>query len=355
VRFLILISWFAIGCRAAEPTVSAEPWTRAQWLQAADEVAAEPLGSRAKLDKLLATDAWRKLDRSAFAPNSDVLQFFPAFKKLTFALAATGAVDDVIALGLYSLDVYRAMFVAGADFLAQLPPADRATRAAGLDKMRFAMALEVCGLLQSGTHASKYARRELIATLSEPGRYSDHTTEGLQLILATIDEHYADAPYLPIRDDVAREHAQRPRSNTTYQGLAHVTQIGMRRLVSRTGGFSVEIGQGALAKRVEVAQADGTTKVQHWITLLEGQTTFDAACFDGKTESDLVAHMSAAPGMRAVPELPGRFTMQANGRDARIRILTIGARGCIVSCEGPSGSFPATRADAFVQSIKPAA
>jgi hypothetical protein len=351
LRVLAILS-FVVGCRSAEPTVSAEPWTRAQWLAAAEEVAADPLASRAKLDKLLSTDAWRKIDRSAFAPNGDVMQFFPAFKKLTMALASRGAVNDVIALGLYTLDVYRAMFVAGTDFLAQLPPDTRATRAAGLDKIRFAMAIEICGMLHMGTVASEDTRRKMIAKLSEPARYSEHTTEGLQLILATIDEHLAHAPYQAIRDGIAREHAQRPRSHTTYQGVATTTRTATPRLVSRTGGFSVELGQAALAKRVEVAQADGTTAVQHWITLLDGQTTFEAACFDDTTESDLAAHFAAAPDVR--PTEPGRFAMQANGREARMRILTIGARGCVVSAEGPSVGFPSARADAFVRSIKPA-
>ena len=262
--------------------------------------------------------------------------------------------NDVIALGLYTLDVYRALFVAGGDFIAQLPPEDRAKRVGGLDKMRFAMAIEVCAMLQMGTDASEDTRRKMIAKLSEPARYSEHTTEGLQLILATIDEHLTDARYQAIRDVIAREYAPRPHSHTTYQGIPRPTQTATRRLVSRTGGFSVEIGQGALAKRVEVAQADRTTAVQHWITLLDGQTTFDAACFDGTTESDLAARLADLADVHPTPEEPGRFAMQANGRDGRFRILTIGARGCVVSVEGPSVGFPSARVDAFVRSIKPA-
>ena len=356
-RSLLVLAFLAVltfvGCRSTEPTASAEPWTRAQWLEAAEEVAADPLASRAKLDKLLSTDAWRKLDRSTLATNGDVMRFYPAFKKLTMALASRGAVNDVIALGLYTLDVYPGIFVAGADFIAQQPPDARAKRVAGLDKMRFAMAIEICAMLQMGTVASDDTRRNMIAKLSEPASYGEHTTEGLQLILATIDEQLAHAPYQAIRDVIAREHAQRPRSHTTYQGVATTTRTATRTLVSRTGGFSVEIGQAALAKRVEVAQADGTMAVQHWITLLDGQTTFEAACFDGTTESDLAAHFGATPNVRPTPEAPGRFAMQANGREARIRILTIGTRGCIVSAEGPSVDFPSARADAFVRSIKP--
>ncbi len=356
LRVLAILS-FVVGCRSTEPTVSAEPWTRAQWLAAAEEVAADPRASRAKLDKLLSSDAWRKIDSSAFAPNGDAMLFFPAFKKLTIALGSHGAVNDVIALGLYTLDVYRAMFVAGTDLIAQLPPDDkaRAARLAGLDKMRFGMAIEICGMLHMGTVASEETQRKMIAKLSESARYSDHTTEGLQLILATIDEELAHAPYQAIRDGIAREHAQRPRSHTKYQGVASTAGAATPRLVSRTGGFSVEIGQAALAKRVEVAEADGSTTVQHWVTLLDGQTTFEAACFDGATESDLAARFAAVPNVRPMPEVPGRsFAIQAKGRDARIRILTIGARGCIISGDGPSAGFPSARVDAFIRSIKPA-
>jgi hypothetical protein len=353
---------------------AAVPWTRREWLAAVDGFLANPatiprLGDP-RFDKLVTTEAWLHVDRTAFTTDADeTLRFFPTFKKLTLALAARNAVSELVALGLYGLDVYRAFVAAGSDFTDHLAADDptRAARQAGIDKIRLGAAIEVCALLYLATTADDTRREAAIAKLADARSYAFHSQDGLQLIVATLDEKLLPgiranlrAPYQRIRAVVAHEHDGRPATTpairTTYQGLAGMDASAHPiTIVSTTGGFSVELSPAALVKRVVITQPDGSTIVQHWIELQDGEITFESLCLDGTSESALTATLTSQSGVTRLATQPGTWlALTANGRLTRVRITTIGSRGCLASVEAPAGQFPSTRADAFLASLRPA-
>ncbi len=324
-----------------------------------------------EFEKLVTTEAWLQFHRTDFAHADEMVRFFPMFKQLMMALASRGAVDELVVLGLYGLDVQRAMIAAGEDFIEHLPIADktRAARRGGLDKVRLGAAIAVCSLLYLAMSASDERRSAVIAALRSSRSYAFHSREGLQLIMATLDERLLPRigtdlkqAYQGIREVVGRAHAQNPASTssirTTYQGLGPPDLLGTvtRRVVSTTGGFSVDLGPAALAKRVEIVGPDGARTVQHWIELYDGETKFEAACFDDTSESDLAARLQNTDGLsrRASSKSGTWFTVSTNGRSGRIRLATIAGRGCVASAEGPAATFPAERAEAFLASIRPA-
>jgi hypothetical protein len=358
----------------SDNVVAKAPWTRADWLAAVDGVLANPatlprLGDP-QFDRLVNTDAWLHIDGNAFATSpEELLRFFPAFKKLTMAFVTRHAASELVALGLYALDVYRAFITAGSDFIDHLAPDDatRPTRRGGIEKVRLGAALEVCALLFLAPTADAPRRDAAIARLTDARSYAFHSQEGLQLIAATLDETVLPTiqatlrtPYQRIRDVVVREHDGRAPSarpiRTTYQGLAgSVFSTTPVAIVSRTGGFSVELSPAALAKRVEITQPDGSNSVQHWIELQDGGTVFESVCLDGTPESAITATFTGKSGVTRLPTQPGTWlAVSANGRETRMRITTIRGRGCLASVEAAAGQFPSARADAFLASLKPA-
>lgn len=378
---------FATACgRSKAPSeesrvaTSSVAWTRAEWLQAVDGFIANPatmprLGdptSGAVFDKLVSTDAWLKFDGTDFKEHGEeLIRFFPAFKKLAILMSKT-TVNELVALNLYGLDVYRSFINAGIAFIEQLPDdSTREARLHGINTVRLGAAMEVVALLYIAVDASDRYRATVIAKLTDAASYSYHSREGLQLILATLDEKLLPTvqpklreSYSKIRAVVAQEYGSRSETpgltRTTYQGLGPPSlsftkpSTPQTTVVSITGRYSVGLSSGT-AKRVEEVQSNGMIGVQHWIEWQDGETKFESVCIDGTPESTLAAGFQGFEGLVArESQHPGKwFTMNANGREGHYRILTIGGRGCIATVEGPSGQVPSARAEAFLLSIKP--
>ena len=354
MRYVLVASVLVAGCEKSVAT----PTTRAAWLVAVDAYIASP--SRPQLMALLDSDVWRTLPRDAFAKQPDeVARFFPALKKL-MAGAALGTVDDVLRAGMFGLDAYQAILLAADDFLAKLPADDptRRVRAGGVDKMRLGAALDVAGMLYVTLDPSP-RRDEGLARLADPATYATFSRDGLQLLLATLDERVIPmsetsrrTAYVAVRDTIAAEHARRPEPSsnirTTYQGVG-AAKPGRARIVSTTGKFSVELNPAALVKRVEIAPG----VVQHWIELQEGDARFEAACMDGVTDVSIVSQLRGAGAIPTDMGEPGTWlALDRDGRATRIRVLPIAGRACLASLEGPAASYSFDRADAFLRSLR---
>ena len=384
---MVVVGFVACGRGAAPaPTEDtaiarpvAAPWTRAEWLAAVDALVADPAtmprlddaAGRARFTQLLRPEPWSGRDADTFAQHGDELvAFFPAFKRLTLQFAARGTVDEVLAVTMFGLDAFDAIITSGEAFLARMPPTDPtlATRRGGLDKMRLGVAIDVCGALYTAQDASSERRTNALTALAQPARYAGLSRDGLQLILATLDEQLLPplrpelrTAYQAIRATVAQvldTHPAPTGHRTTYQGIAPGTPPGqpVTTVVSRTGGFSVRTGPAALAKRVDVTRADGATLGSHWIELQDGAFRFEAVCFDGTTEATLVAGAPPSSTRSARPSsLPGAWSVERiGGTELRGRIVTVGERGCIAGVSGPAAGFPGDRADAFLASLAPA-
>jgi len=369
------------AAQASPADSAADGWTRAEWLAAAEGFIADPTtlprladpATRPLFQRLVSTAAWREVDVKLFEGNGEeIMRFLPTIKRLTLLLLARGTVNEVLALGLYTHEVYPALIGSGLAFVDRLPADDssRIHRLAGLERMRLGAAIDLCGILYVSVSASEDARAAAVAKLMNAASYGHHSREGLQLIVATLDEKLLPSvsaglrkTYQAIREIVAQEHGKRAESRqsvtrTTYQGIGSslVDPGKSTTVVSATGGFSVAGGPAALAMRVEVPMADGSTGVQHRVELQDGETLFAVACLDGKTESELVANMQTVGNLAArTSPHPGQwFTLDAGGREARLRFTTIAGRGCMASAEGPSGQVPGDRADAFLASLRAA-
>jgi hypothetical protein len=355
-------------------------WTRAEWLRAVSGYVADPATmprlatSRAAFEQIVTTRAWLELDGPTFEREGlELLGFFPAIKRLTAALLSNGGtVDEVAAVGLYALDVYGAMVRAGVDFVDGLPAADptRETRLSGLDELRLGAAIHLCGLFSVLLGASERYRTPAFDKFVQPASYAIYSREALQLILATLDEKIAPRvpaalrpTYERIRAVVASQHDAREAtpsaSRVTYEGLesAGLTpRPPFQPVVSTTGGFSVEIGPVALIKRVDTRRPDGRVVSQHWIEAKHGEVDFQAMCLDDRSEADLIESFARVPGSVAErPQLPGTwFRIEAPQREGRIRITTVGQRGCLASVEGPRGQVPTALVEPFLLSLRPA-
>ncbi len=385
VFLLLLVVACGSGASGVRPDDASTPvvvatspaWTRAEWLTAAGGFAANPATmpsladpqSRPLFEKLVSTKAWLELDRADFQRDAEeLLSFFPALRKLMVVLMSKGAATDLAALVIYELDVHRAITRAALGFLDDLPADDPTlpVRRAGLDKVRLAAAIEVCGLLYLAMSADEVQRTRALAKLTMPQTYELHSAEGLQLVLATLDERLfpqlapvLGASYRRVREVVARAHdkAQAPSlTRTIYQGMGPPSQdqTKLASVVSTSGRFSVELSPAALAKRIETKLDDGSTVVQHWIELQDGDARFEAACLDGAAESVLAESIENMPGVTRRPSPhPGRwFTVTNDEREGWMRLLAIPNRSCIISVEAPSGLVPEARAEAFLLSFK---
>lgn len=359
------------------PAPAAAEWTREEWLQVAEAIIAAPATmprltdatGRARFEKLVTTKAWLKFEPTSFQHNSEeFLRFFPASKKLMMILTHQASKDELVVLALYTFDVGMAFVAAAMDFIAGLPPTDesRQARLDGLATTQRGGAITLCGLLYSAMDASESYRATTLAKLTNPARYAYLSREALQLIVATLDERLLPSirpallkPYQEVRAVVALEYDKRAKEpsprRTTYQGLGPANSKTTT-LISTTGHFSVSLGPAGLAKRVELESPDGAVRVQHWIELQDGETKFEAVCADGVPASDLVATFQSMDG--AAPRTskqPGAWlTVNNSGREAHLRILSIGGRGCMASVEGPSGQVPAARAESFLLSLQAA-
>lgn len=360
----------------AAPAVADAALTRAQWLQTVDGYAAAPATIPRAADpafqRLIATTAWLTITADDFARDgAALLRFFPAVKRLYLALGARAAMDELVSLGEYTLDVYRVMLAAGAELVARLPPGDptRAARLHGLETMRFGAAIETCALLYLAIDASAAVRGAALERLAEPAGYATHSRDGLQLVLATLDERLLPAlrpdlvaSYRAVREVVAAAYAARavpatgPR--TTYQGAGPPgldwRQAGT--VTSTTGGFAVDVSVGAIAKRVDAIGRDGAPSAQHWIEWRDGEVEYKAVCFDREPEAALIAAFQAAPGaeVQASPAPGTWLAMGDAGRQGWLRIVSIGARACLASVEGPRGSVTAATAHGFLRSLRAA-
>lgn len=352
-------------------------WTRAQWLAAVDGMLAPPVTlprlddaeGHARFMQLVRPEPWSARGAEVFAEHGDELvAFFPAFKRVLLAYGTQGSADEVLVLSMFGVDAFAAIIAAAEAHLARMPADEptRATRLGGLDKMRLGAAIELCGVLYTATDGSPARRDAALAALAEPARYASHSREGLQLIQATLDEQLLPeiraelrTAYQAIRATVVRAQADRPAPTTgrrtTYQGIGKFAQRPATRLVSRTGGFSVEIGPAAIAKRVDISRADGATLTSHAIELQDGAVRFDVVCFDGASEASLVALTRPSPTQRANPSaLPGSWSVdRTDANEHRSRIVSLGDRGCIAEVAGPAAGFPGDRADAFLGSLAP--
>lgn len=352
-------------------------WTREEWLQAAEAIIAAPAtmprlsdaAGRARFEKLVTTKAWLKFEPTIFQQNGEEsLRFFPAAKKLMMLLSHQASEDELVLMALYTFDVEMAFVAATMDFIAGLPPTDesRPARLDGLATTQRGGAITLCGILYSAVDASEGYRAATLAKLTNPARYTYLSREALQLIMATLDEKLLPSirpallkPYQEVRAVVALEYDKRAQEpspgRTTYQGIGPANSRTTA-LVSTTGHFSVSIGPAGLAKRVEFESPDGAVRVQHWIELQEGEMKFESVCADGVQAPDLVATFQSMDGAAVQPSKhPGTWlTVNHSGREAHLRIMTIGGRGCLASVEGPSGQVPAARAEAFLLSLQAA-
>ncbi len=355
MRYVLVASVLVTACEKSVAT----PTSRTAWFAAVDAYVASP--GRAQLTALLDSDVWRSLPRDAFAKDpGEVVRFFPATKMLIDTVRARGTVDDVLRVALFNLDAYQAILLAADDFIAALPADDptRSVRVRGTDKMRLGAAIELAGTLYVTLDPS-LRRDEVLARLASPATYATFSREGLQLLVATLDERVLPmveasrrAAYVAVRDTIAKEHARRPEPSsdvrTTYQGVDGTT-LGPARIVSTTGKFSVELTPGALAKRVELAPGI----VQHWIELQDGEARFEAACFDGVSDASVVAQLRGTGAIPTDMGEPGTWlALDRDGRASRIRVLPIAGRACFAALEGPAASFSFDRADAFLRSLR---
>ncbi|MCP4445051.1 MAG: hypothetical protein GY811_06860 [Myxococcales bacterium] len=358
---------------------TSEDWTRAEWLRAADGFLAKPEtmprlnnpASRPLFEKLITTDAWLNHDWRIFEGDgaADLMRFFPTIKKLTMTFMSLNAIDEIVALSLNNLDVYRAFIHSGTDFIARLPAGDatKSNRQAGLDKVRLGAAIGVCGLLYLVIDASDEFQAAAFDRLAQPSSYSFHSREGLQLILATLDGLIKSGSsglrtrYKSARSVIAAEYGKRGESassrRVTYQGLgrAALDLSKLETVVSTTGKFSVELGPGGLASRVELDQPDGSTSVQHRIELQHGDSRFEAVCLDGQTEEALAAQFMQMGLVAEESEQAGRWLVLNNpDKHVRMRVLSIAGRGCVASVEGPAGQVPPARIESFLVSLRAA-
>lgn len=348
--------------------------TRAQWLQAVEGYAAAPATIPRAADpafqRLVSTTAWLTISADDFARDgAELLRFFPAVKRLYLALGARTAMDELVTLGEYTLDVYRVMLAAGAELVARLPAGDptRAVRLHGLDTMRFGAAIETCAVLYMAMDASAASRAAVLERLAEPAGYAMHGRDGLQLVLATLDERLLPAmrpelvaSYRAVRAVVAAAYGARPAPatgpRTTYQGVGppglDLRQAATTR--STTGGFAVDLGPGAIAKRVDGNGRDGAPSAQHWIEWQDGDVEYKAVCFDREPEAALIAAFQAAPGAEVQPSPePGTWlTVGDAGRAGWLRVVVIGGRACLASVEGPRGAVTADVAQRFLRSLR---
>jgi len=352
------------------------PLTRAQWLQVVDGYAAAPATIPRVADpafqRLVATTAWLTIGADDFARDGvELLRFFPAVKRLHLALGARAAMDELVTLGEYTLDVYRVMVAAGAELVARLPAGDptRAARSHGLDTMRFGAAIETCAVLYLAMDASAATRAAVLDRLAEPAGYALHSRGGLQLVLATLDERLLPtmrpelvAPYRAVRAVVAAAYGARaapatgPR--TTYQGVG---PLGLdprqaATVTSTSGGFAVDVSPAAIAKRVDAVGRVGAPSAQHWIEWQDGEVEYKAVCFDREPEAALIAAFQAAPGTEVLPSPdPGTWLTMGDARRAGwLRVLSIGGRACLASVEGPRGAVTAAVAQVFLRSLRAA-
>ena len=383
MRSVLVVSVLLVGCergaasqRGRHDVVEAPSVaTRAAWFVEVEALAASSGGPsepawRARLARIVSTTAWKTLPADAFAKAADeIVRFFGAYKQLMVTVGTRGTADDVVDVGMLGIDAYGAILTSAGTFLDALPvdAPTRSVRAAGLEKMRLGAAVEVAGLLYVILDALPPRRDAVLARLRSPATSAMLSREGLQLVLATLDERLlprADAAmragYAAVREAVASAYAQRPAApsttRTTYQGMGpQVATLPLStRVVSTTGGFSVELGPAALAKRVEIGPAGGPSQVQHWIELQDGDTKLEAACLDGTTDATLGQQLVRGAG--AVPHDMGEpgmwLAIDRDGRASRIRVLALGGRGCFASIEGPAATYSMDRADAFLRSLR---
>jgi len=363
----------------ASRTTETPSWTRAEWLRAAAGFVAQPAtmprlnnaASRPLFHKLVTTKAWLNHDWRIFKRNgAEFTLFFPALKKLTMTFMALNAVDELIGLGLYSMDVYKAFIRSGVGFIARLPAGDPTskTRKSGLDKVRFGAAIGACGLLYLVIDGSEKYRTSVFDTLSRPAWYSFHSREGLQLMLATLDERLIKSGpiglrprYAKVRAVIAAEYGKRKRPpspvRVTYQGLGPpgLKLWKLTTVVSTTGKFSVRIGPGGVAKQMVITHPNGHTSVQHRITLQSGKSVLEALCADGRTHESIAAQLLSIGLVPEKSQHSGRWLrMNRGGTSVRMRVLSIGGRGCVASVEGPTGHVPAATVESFLKSLRAA-
>lgn len=371
---VLLVFALAVGCRQSEtrppdqkdqkdqkdpkpeqaPTATTG-WSRAEWLKVAQRISTTPGPTdAADLQKLVTTEAWKQLDADTF---SEVLTFAPAVKQLYTALGQRGAIDDVVALSLYTVDVDVASVRAGAAFVAKIPEDDatRPVRERGLAKVKLGAAIEVCGLLHLATGAKPATRDAALTRLATPEIYADLSREPLQLILATLDEKLLPTidttvrpKYDAIRSSVLAAYRARTEPTTTvYQGSER-PEFTPRTVVvvSSTGGFSISLGP--VTGVVPLARRDGD---EHIISLgtMEG-TQFEAKCADDIDVADTANQIAALEG--TTQRADKVYVLKRGDRDGLVRVDTIHGRGCVISAEGPRATFPATLAEVFVASLR---
>jgi hypothetical protein len=383
VRCLVLASLVFVACDRGKappsgtdteaPVRESAVSSRAEWLAEVDAFVARG-GSRdaewtSRLARLVNTDVWKTLPRDAFAQHADeVSRFLASFKQLTLAVLSKGTVDDAVDVGMFGLDVYPSILRAAEDFLAGIPVDDpkRSVRTDGVEKMRHGAALEVAGLLYLVADASERRAASALSRLSSAETYAGLSREGLQLLLATLDEQLLPqigsarrAAYAQVRDTIAAEHARRPERTplvrTTYEGVGSMWAAASRRIVSSTGGFSVDLGPGALVKRVEYGPVGSPAEVHHKIELQEGAMRYEATCFDGFSEPALLEQLASRGAESLERAHPGTWlSIDRDGMSARMRILEVGGRACLALAEGPAPAFPAARVDAFLESLRAA-
>ena len=379
----VVVAVLALACGSGKrsptdqpPAPVTAPWTRAEWLTTVEGFIAHPEtmprlsdpATRAVFQRLASTPSWKTFEGAMV--ERDVVEFerfATVAKQVHRILAAKVAMDELVLFQLYVNEVTLASIKAGAAFLDGLPAADRPVRQRGLERMQYGAALGVCGLMYFALDASDPYRAMVITTLTQPASYAQHSREGLQLILATLDQRLLPSvrpalqqPYREVRAVVAAAYDQRaaPRSRTrtTYEGVGP-PDLDLARamtVVSITGGFSVAASPGGVAKRVEIDQADGTTLVQHWIESRDGEATFEAICMDGLPEAQIVAGFAKRGFVAQASPHPGAWlTANIDGVEARMRVVTIGDRGCAASVEGPVGQVTAARAEAYLLSLQP--
>ncbi len=375
---VLFIAWLTLvlGCGRdrVDPKVEAllakPQWSQADWLEAG--AALEGVIKRAQLgdergralfDRFVTAGVWHG---AQFQRDGDrMVAAFPVLKQVQVALVLAAAADELPRLLRCSIELSEVFLAAGEAFLAALPPEDpsRANRLGGLDRMRLGLAMTVIELLYAARAAGAGVRDAAIAFVEAPARLARLSDTGLQLVVATIDEHLspADEALQRLRAALVAEQGRRPVSDgpkVTYQGIPPPPPLLTRSMPQRspTGGFVVDAPPWLLVKRVDGARVDGAPDSAHWVEGRIGGVVMESMCSDAVTADELDARVSGLASARPLrADESGRwYTLDDGAHRGRMRITTIAGRGCVASIEGPAAELPAALLESFPRSLRAA-
>lgn len=358
----------AAGSATAEAGDAAELQARRKkWLDEVAGYVAAPdtiprwrdAAGRPAIEKLTSDPAWLDVDIDR-DDMDQAMAFFPAVKALSRELTARRANDENALLMLYMDDVNRAWFAAGERKLAQFPPNDpsQQPRRNGFETMRVAAAMNLTGLLAAIDGASPDIRTRVMARLDAPSTYAALSRDSLQFFDATLADEIGRAGVArravltKIRETAAKARDAMPAAapGRIYEALPHFTSLDTQTVVSRAGRFAVTAGPGALLWTVPPAAGDEALHQMQWLN--DGES-FEVMCKRGLDEAGLITAFVGAGAKEITGPAAGRWlVMTPPGREARMRIVNIGANTCVAGAEAPAGRKTPAQFEELLASLR---